>query len=391
MAKKHQKHTALARPLYGEFHQQEWAILGTPCGQIQKLAAQLIKALKDEAQLAYVDADHAAADNAEKMPVADANQVYTDKINFHRFDFAEPQNAFQRRPIFSQSDGVLVNGNHFKAKRQIVVLDPKKEESLSRKLDRLTDVALILTLPVQTSQAGAEKQLNLYPFLREHLGDQQPKILSIDDIKGIADWLRAELKTAKPPLYGLVLAGGKSTRMGEDKGLIDYHGQPQRAYLSNLLQQECEQVFYSLHPDQSVADFGDNPNIIRDSFTGLGPYGAILSAFRKNPNAAWLVIACDIPLIDQQVIEELVNARNTSKLATTFYNPITKWPAPLVTIWEPRAYATLLQFLAQGYSCPRKVLINSPIEMIDPKRPGVLMNANSPQERAEVLKQIKVV
>ncbi|MFT5737968.1 MAG: molybdopterin-guanine dinucleotide biosynthesis protein A, partial [Maribacter sp.] len=32
-------------------------------------------------------------------------------------------------------------------------------------------------------------------------------------------------------IYGLVLAGGKSTRMGVDKGLITYHGLPQRDYL----------------------------------------------------------------------------------------------------------------------------------------------------------------
>lgn len=122
---------------------------------------------------------------------------------------------------------------------------------------------------------------------------------------------------------------------------------------------------------------------------GLGPCGAILSAFRENPNAAWLVIACDVPLVDQKAIQELIAARNTSKLATTFYNPETKWPAPLVTIWEPRAYGTMLQFLAQAYSCPRKVLINSPIEMIQPQRPEILMNANSPKERAEILRRIK--
>ena len=378
MAKKHQKHTALVRPNYGEFHQQEWAIIGTNCGRIQKLAAQLIEALKEEAQLAYVDADHAAADKAEAIPVSSAAQVYTDKINFHRFDFSEAQNAFQRRPIFSQSDAVLVNGNHFKAKKQIVVLDPKKEESLSRKLDRLTDVALILT---------TKEQENAYPFLKKHLGDSQPKILPFDNQEGIINWLKSELKMAKPPLYGLVLAGGKSTRMGEDKGLIDYHGQPQRNYLQALLQQECDQVFYSLHPDQDADGLG--ANIIRDSFMGLGPYGAILSAFRENPTAAWLVIACDVPLVDQAAIQALIVARNTSKLATTFYNPETKWPAPLVTIWEPRAYGVLLQFLAQGYSCPRKVLINSSIEMIQPQRPEALMNANSQVEREDILRRIK--
>ena len=112
----------------------------------------------------------------------------------------------------------------------------------------------------------------------------------------------------------------------------------------------------------------------------MGPFGAILSAFQTNPNAAWLVAACDQPLIDAGVLKELISKRNPSKYATAFYNPETDFPEPLITIWEPRAYSELLHFLSLGYSCPRKVLINSDIELLELEDSLVLKNANTPEE-----------
>lgn len=376
MPKKHQKHTALIRPAYGEFHQEEWGFIGAPCGRIQDLTADLIAALSSRFALAYVDADHAAGDSAESMLVDQATQVYTDKINFHRFDYKRQPNAFERRPLFASMDAVLVNGNHFKAKRQVVILDPKKEESLSRKLDKLTNVSLILT---------TKEQQELYPFLSDHLQGQSPRIIAIEDKAAVIQYFQDQLTSAKAPLYALVLAGGKSTRMGEDKSMLSYHGAPQRMYLAKLLAEQCEQVYYSVRANQEIEE---EAQLIKDSFTGLGPYGAILSAFREQPNAAWLVVACDLPLLDQATIQQLVGARNTSKLATAFHNPTTNWPAPLVTIWEPRAYPVLLQFLAQGYSCPRKVLINADVEILTINDADVLLNANSPAERALIMDKL---
>lgn len=374
MSKTHQKHAKLTRPDYGEFHRSEWGFIGAPCGTIQQLSAKLIEALQMHYRLAYVDADHAADGQAETMPVSGSALVYTDKINYHRYDLADDLNKFHRRPLFNAVDGVLVNGNHFLAKKQIVILDPKKEESLSRKLDRLTDVALILTTPSQQKPYG---------FLLEHMGEQRPFMMPLGDINGIIQWLRAQLTAARAPVNGLVLAGGKSQRMGIDKGQITYHELPQREHLSQQLSGICQDVYYSLREGQEAPE---ETAVIRDTFTGLGPYGAILSAFREQPEAAWLVVACDLPLLDQEALEFLLQHRDPSKLATAFHNPETGWPDPLVTIWEPRAYPVLLQFLTQGYSCPRKVLINSDIKLLDAPNPHILLNANSQEEREEVRK-----
>lgn len=373
----HQKHTALKRPALGHFGRNEWAIIGAPCGSIQTLAQSLIGLLSDQYKVAYVDADHKSADDATEAPQTPlgkgASMEYTDKITHRRFEWGSEMGPFQFRPLFNGQDLILVNGNHFEAARQIVIIDARKEQSLQKKLDRLTQVQLFLLAE------GAE---DIYPFLKDHLpGWEQIPVLQITDNEGIAAFLQQQLQP--PPLYGLVLAGGRSVRMGQDKGLMDYHGKPQREYAADLLNTFCEKTFLSCRADQLASLDGAYP-ALPDTFEGLGPFGAILSAFREYPDVAWLVIACDLPLLDGPTLQQLVGERRTAQVATAFTSPNDGMPEPLIAIWEPKSYLVLLQFLAQGYSCPRKVLLNAEVHLIEPAQPQALTNVNSRAELEQI-------
>lgn len=376
---KHQKHAKLTRPKLGEFGRNEWAIIGTPCGQIQTISYEIINILQDRFKISYVDADHKNEDNPNELEVENpalalgANLEYTDKISHHRFDFKANLNSFQYRTLFNEQDLILVNGNHFKAKSQVVVIDPKKEKSLEKKLDRLTNVELIL-------MTGEEQ--SIYPFLKNHLKDwAHIPVLHFSKTQEIANFIAENVLLQTPKLNGLVLAGGKSVRMGEDKGAIDYHGKPQREYMADLLNEFCEETFVSVRENQGVIS---NYELLEDTFTGLGPFGAIASAMRKNPNTAWLVVACDLPLLDEKTLQFLVENRNPSKVATAIYNPETDFPEPLITIWEPRSYQVMLNYLTQGYSCPRKILINAEIELLKIEDVKVLLNVNDKEGYEEV-------
>ncbi len=385
-AEKHQKHAKIARPAFGTFTRNEWAFIGAPCGAIKQLAFALTQALSDTYRIGYVDADHQSSDAEADKGRPDntalafgSTMEYTDKITFHRLDFEAGLDNFQFRTLFNDQDAVLVNGNHFLAKQQIVILDARKAASLQKKTDRLKDVQLFLATDETTAP---------YDFLKEVLPNWASiPILSINDHQQIAAFLRKQLKRALPPLSGLVLAGGRSQRMGRDKGLIDYHGKPQREYLLEQLGKYCGDTWLSCRPEQQ-SELTAFPTLA-DTFAGLGPFGAILSAFRHQPDHAWLVAAVDLPLLDDATLQQLCANRNPSKIATAFLNPATNFPDPLLTIWEPRSYPILLQFLAQGYSCPRKVLINSSIELLEPQRPAALTNANSPEEYERIMTQLR--
>ena len=126
--------------------------------------------------------------------------------------------------------------------------------------------------------------------------------------------------------------------------------------------------------------------MIADTFLDLGPFGAILSAFREDPAAAWMVLASDLPLLDRDTLDFLRLHRDPSALATAFRSPHSPegFPEPLITIWEPRAYVTMLQFLAQGVSCPRKVLLQCSTALLDAPNPAALTNVNTPEERSKM-------
>ena len=368
----HKKHAKLTRPRGGQFHRFEYGIIGAPCSVIQQLSSRICETLAPSYKLAFVDADHQAT-TADPSPYS---AVYTDKISFGRFDLIDQQ-KISERTIFNLHDGVIINGNHFNSAKQIVIINAKKRESLQRKLERLTAVELIIL---------DEGEFEVHDFLINHLPDfHSIPVLSISNIEAIAQFMRSDFEDNEPAMIGLVLAGGKSMRMGEDKGKIQYRQQSQNEYLYNLLSTHCSQVFLSIRNEQSAPAAHQ---VMYDSFLGLGPYGAILSAFQRFPNNALLTLPCDAPFIDESLLANLVQHRNLQKVATCFHNPETQFPEPLITIWEPRAYPVLLQYLSMGYSCPRKVLINSPIEAIATQDNWKLFNANTQEERQWAIRQL---
>lgn len=373
-SKAHRKHGKTTKANFGDFGRTEIAIMGTPCGEIKILAQKLIDRLKGF-KVAYVDADHKTEE--EDIPQhmkSGANFIYTDKIKFNRIDFQGSFSRFEKNKFFNDFDLVLVNGNHFEANMQIVIVDERKP--LDKKLKKIKN-------PIAILRKSDDERLP--ECLENHIGKEleiQP-LYNLSETDKLADLIRNTLVLNIPRLNGLVLAGGKSQRMGEDKGLINYHGKPQREYLYELLNVFTENTFMSCRPDQ-VREFDKGYKTLPDSISGLGPFGAIVSAFREYPNHAWLVIACDIPLLNQHSLMQLIEARNPSKMATAFFNEETKFPDPLVSIWEPKAYPELLHFLSLGYSCPRKVLINTPTEILHPHDKNALLNANSPEEYEKV-------
>jgi molybdenum cofactor guanylyltransferase len=380
----HQKHIKLERPSLGHFGRMELAILGTPCGNIKKLAFALTQNLAATLKIAYVDADHKNADTeAENGPDLHtaighgAAFEYTDKITFQRLDHKTALNEFERKALFQPADLVLVNGNHFPAQAQIIVIDPAKP--LEKKLDKLTHVQLIL-LAVGVTEVPE--------FIQNHVPDfAQVPVLALNNIPDITSFVESYYQAGIPPLHGLVLAGGKSTRMQQDKGLLRYHKSDQRTHVHQLLSTYCAETYVSCNAAQVTEVAGKLP-YLEDRFLNLGPKGGILTALQSNPNAAWLTVACDLPFLSAASLEYLVQHRDPTKMATAFYDSEGKFPEPLLTIWEPRSYPQLLLFLSLGYSCPRKALINSEVKLLTIPDETELRNVNDPVAYEQTVQEL---
>lgn len=165
--------------------------------------------------------------------------------------------------------------------------------------------------------------------------------------------------------------------MGTDKGFVDYHGKPQREHVYHLLEEVCDEVFLSIRPQQQPeVAMGLNTIVDQDKFKG--PFNGILSAFDIHPNIGWLVMACDLPLMDLSTIQQLIADRNFEKSATAFVSPETLEPEPLCCIWEPKGLEGAIDFLEGSNSIsPKRFLMSADIAMVHPKNEIALFNANT--------------
>jgi len=182
------------------------------------------------------------------------------------------------------------------------------------------------------------------------------------------------------PLYGLILSGGKSSRMGTDKALIYYHGRPQQEFLFDLVHEFCDHTFISLRQEQQD-DLPERYDVILDQNEYPGPLNGILSAHKQHTDAAWLVIACDLPLMNKETLHLLLNGRDSTKDATALATRASGLPEPLAAIWEPKGLQHAKEYLINATSsCPRKFLLNTETHLIFPENDGVLANANSMED-----------
>lgn len=183
-----------------------------------------------------------------------------------------------------------------------------------------------------------------------------------------------------PALYGLVLSGGASTRMGKDKALLDRHGEPQLQATFDLLSPHVQSCFVSLRSDQRTEPVRAALPGIVDETEGAGPAAGLLAAHAAYPQSAWLVLACDLPLLQVSTLEALIRARDGIHAAIAYRSAVDGLPEPLCAVWEPAALARLSQQAQAGRYGLRDVLRSVDTLLLPAPGDGELDNINTPQE-----------
>jgi len=187
---------------------------------------------------------------------------------------------------------------------------------------------------------------------------------------------------APEAVWGLILAGGKSSRMGSDKALLEQDGETQLSRAVALLAEHVDRVFVSTRADQAGdAERGKFEQIV-DRYEDIGPIAGILSAMDSNKEVSWLVLACDLPNIDDATIAYLMEQCSAEHHVTAYASSHDGLPEPLCAIYRPQSRAVIDSFVEQGVICPRKMLINSDTHLLAQPNPEALHNVNSPEDLA---------
>lgn len=318
---------------------------------------------------ALFSANWSVAHVIERTPQNPPDENHAFGVNLIRGDgqigllYPDASEEYLRPLPLIDADLVIVESSHDSALPKIVWVDDGPVPQCENVVAYVGAPSSCPVLPASTPYFTENQTLELQRHIEQHFADV----------------------IAQTPLFGLVLTGGRSTRMGQDKGALEYHGRPQAEYCYELLNSFCDQTFVSLRSEQSGEEpYAQFPQI-HDTFLGFGPIGGILSAQKAHPHAAWFVIACDLPYVSRGTIEHLIANRNPYKLATAYVSANDGFPEPLCAVYEPKSIFRLINFLALGYHCPRKVLINSDTWLLDLPEASALDNANTPEERDRAL------
>lgn len=152
---------------------------------------------------------------------------------------------------------------------------------------------------------------------------------------------------------GVVLAGGLSSRLGQEKALLRFYGQDQPHLLERthtLLAHVLVECWVSCRPGFPRPGYA----CLFDRQEGLGPCGGVHAALRAAKNkghAAVLALSCDLPFMDEATLRKLLCAREAaenSRLLTAFCQKESGLIEALVAIYEVEALPLFDAALAKG-------------------------------------------
>ena len=191
-------------------------------------------------------------------------------------------------------------------------------------------------------------------------------------------------------LYGLVVCGGESSRMGSDKSLLIYHQKPQREHVYEVLQSICSEVFISCNAEQS-ADMDNRLPLIPDLqlFKNTGPMAALLTAFTYYPDKDFIICGCDYPFISENELNGFLISLKYDRPASAFYNSDENLYEPLLALYTSDCYIMLKkQFSEKNYSL-QYFLRSADAEKYYPSDLNLLKSADTPEEFAIASSLIK--
>jgi molybdopterin-guanine dinucleotide biosynthesis protein A len=193
-------------------------------------------------------------------------------------------------------------------------------------------------------------------------------------------------------INAIILAGGKSSRMGRDKALISIQAVPmlQRVY---QVATSCADTVYVVTPWQERYQhlLPRNCNFIRETILGQGPLMGFCQALKQVQSDWVLLLACDLPKLQIEIIQEwklLLNMVDDQAIAALVYSD-TGWE-PLCGFYHRRCLPKLIEFINQGGRSFQEWLSLHPVYTLPLAEPQMLFNCNTPEDLGLAIGEVEI-
>jgi molybdenum cofactor guanylyltransferase len=156
---------------------------------------------------------------------------------------------------------------------------------------------------------------------------------------------------------GIILAGGKSSRMGIEKGLQELCGKPLIIYAIEALSGLCSSILISSSSDAYKSfDY----HVVSDEFPGIGPMGGIYSAMRQSKTEKNIVLSCDLPFVTTELLSYVLQNAQDYQVAIPWLG--NQHYEPLCGFYRLSVLDQMSSFIQKGnYKLPdlfEKITIN---------------------------------
>jgi molybdenum cofactor guanylyltransferase len=180
-------------------------------------------------------------------------------------------------------------------------------------------------------------------------------------------------------LTGIILAGGKSSRMRSDKGLIEFKGKRLIEYSIELLGKYCDELIISSN-NPAFSQFGIT--LAGDEVADKGPLSGISSAMKKSSGEWNIVLGCDMPFVNATLIDLLIGSCDHTNGVVPVHDGYFE---PLAAIYHRTMADTFSLSLIQGELSLYHILQTSDLTLLPAgdlltRFPLLFSNINTPED-----------
>lgn len=187
-------------------------------------------------------------------------------------------------------------------------------------------------------------------------------------------------------ITAIILAGGKSTRMGSDKGLMKLNDITFIQHILDAVKTHVNEILI-ISNNEKHNTFGLKR--YDDIIPNVGPLGGIYTGLHHSKTEVNLVISCDVPMINSELISELL--RNYSSEFDVIQTKSNEKTMPLVALYRKRCAVEAEKLIKEGQLRVRAFVASRKVKTVDLSKrfETQLFNINTPEQLKKVAHVIK--
>ena len=278
-------------------------------------------------------------------------------------------NPFKKRTIthaLEQCDCILIEGYKKSPFDKIVLLDAEGK------------------LPIPADDPGIKAIIHQGVVEDTSFTEHGIPLFHRDEAEKIYQFVKDHFYNCTSPLLGGVFIGGQSKRMGKPKFSLSYLGQSETERMVTMLSGFCDQVYLSARQEQDLEaiDGLQQCGRINDEHYGLGPVGGLATLMGTHPDKAWLITACDMPFLQEDAIQRIVNERDPLRYGTCFLQKGGIGVEPMCAIYEPKFIVPLFEALSRRELSLTRIISDLPFKHVTVSASDRthFTNVNTPEE-----------